>query len=243
MSISRRDFMKVFGTMVASIVLTRCNPSAGNPTPTPTYQWKPYPTRTPMSYPTVPASTLSARERLRNCWLGFDLLEVSAKATWASSKDIDWSNPIGQQMMAEHHASVEELVASGELSRSVADLIQEAYDTAVYHVWRSNLMATCYFGSVRGLYPMRAEKLLDQLDVLEEIDASGAVVPETVERIRMAIEREMAYYGMTDEEEDTFHHKIFEANDYSTEFEDTMLELTPEAKTAAQFIIDLLTGK
>ena len=93
MSVTRRDFMKLFGVSVASLLLNRCQ--AFLPTPT-CYAPLPPPTVTP------PITASSARERLRLAWLGFEEL---ARRTF-NGKNAD--NALGQQMIAEHRAALDE---------------------------------------------------------------------------------------------------------------------------------------
>ena len=231
MSISRRDFMKLVGVSVASLALTRCRFI-------PATCYAPMP---PSPYPTEP---VSARDRLRACWLRFGEL---AQKTQAESTQGVTENTFGQQLVAEHRLALDELVSAGELAPAVADLIQEAYDAAVYHVWRSNAPMTCYAPVIVDYAPSSAGVLVQQANVLSDIADENSIDPATLEKARAALEHDMAYYDLSVGEVNTLYEHII--TEWQTQgqtapaFEDVDLEITPDAKAAAEFIISLLTKK
>lgn len=231
MSISRRDFMKLVGVSATSLALTRCRFL-------PVTCYAPMP---PSPYPTEP---VTARERLRSCWLRFGEL---AQATIEESNEGITENTLGQQLMAEHRLSLDDLVAAGELTPAVADLIQEAYNAAVYHVWRSNALMTCYEPMMVDYAPASAGVLVQQSEVLSEIVDENSIDPETLAKTRTALEHDMAYFNLTEEEVDSLYDRL--VTEWQTQqqsfptFEELDLEITPDSKTAAQFIISLLTSK
>jgi hypothetical protein len=109
MTVPRRDFIKLFGISLGSLLLSRCNvPAIPTPTITPT--------------PAPPA----ARDRLRLCWLRFG--ELARKTAEDSKKaGAGWEdNPIGMQMIADHRTALEEMTSAGGVAASVAGLIREA---------------------------------------------------------------------------------------------------------------------
>jgi hypothetical protein len=233
MSVSRRDFMKMVGVSVASLFLTRCRPFVSCYTPTPP----------PMCYaPTAPPP--SALERLRQCWLRFGEL---AQTTIQESNQGSIENTFGQQLVREHRAALDELIAPGELTPAVADLVQEAYEAAVYHIWRSNASMTCYEPMIVDYAPISAEVLIRQSEALSGLAAQGNIDPQTLSNAQTALEHDMAYYALTDEEVDSLYEHL--VNEWQAlqqavpAFEEVDLEVTPDAKTAAQFIINLLTGQ
>jgi len=232
MSITRRDFMKIFGVSVASLFMARCNFPA---TPTPT------------CYAPLPPSMLPAptgglpRERLRYYWLRFsELAEVTL-----SGGNLD--NSIGQQLTAGHRATLDELIAAGNMSAPVADLVHEAYTAAVYHVWRSNAPITCYEPAMVDYAPTSADVLVRQSTTLSEIAAQGLVDPETLAKAQSALEHDLAFYALSNEDVQTLYDEILQAAQDGgrpvPSFDELQLELTPEARQAAQFIIDLLAGR
>ena len=187
MSISRRDFMKLFGVSVAGLALTRCRfaPFATCYAPMP-------PT------PTVPPSAL---ERLRLCWLSFGELAQATVAEFnqvvqPSEEPIPQTviegvkptavlktaseNAFGRQLSARHRQALDEIITTGELTPAVADLVQDAYDAAVYHVWRSNAPITCYAPVIVNYAPVSADTLVRQSDVLSGLASQGNIAPQTL---------------------------------------------------------------
>ena len=254
MSISRREFMKLVGVSVASLALTRCRfaPFATCYAPLP-------PT------PTVPPL---AMQRLRLCWLSFGELAQAAvdefrqvvppsiepipqtviegvKPTAAPKTTSE--NGFGQQLSARHRQALDEIVSTGELTRAVAELVQEAYDAAVYHVWRSNAPITCYAPVIVNYAPVSADTLVRQSEVVSELASQGNIDPQTLANAQAAIEHDMAFYALTDAEVNSLYdHLIAESQSQSLgvpAFENVELEVTPDARAAARFIINLLAGQ
>lgn len=233
MSISRRDFMKLVGVSVASLALTRCW------IPLPVSCYAPMP---PSPYPTEPP--LTAKDRLRLCWLRFGEL---AQATKEESTQGITENTFGQQLVTEHRLALDEFVTAGELTPKVADLIQEAYDAAVYHVWRSNAPMTCYAPMIVDYAPVSAGVLVQQSEVLSEVANENTIDPETLAKAQIALEHDMAFYALTDEDVASLYDRLItewlSQQQTAPAFESLELEITPDAKAAAQFIISLLTSK
>jgi hypothetical protein len=230
MNLSRRDFLKLFGISVASLMLTRCKVSL---TPTPTC-YAPLPPT-----PVTPAAS-TVRERLRQCWFRFDDVARQTIETF------DTENTLGTQLSADHRAALDELVARGEITASVADLVQEAYDAALYHVWRSNAPITCYEPARVEYKPASAQSLINQSEALEQIAAQGTIDTATLATARAALEHDMAFYALTEQEVQALYERLYQEHkeDFDfPEFEALPLDLTPDARAAALFILDLLTGK
>ena len=230
MTISRRDFMKLFGAGVASILMTRCRfPVLGS-----CYAPMPPPTSTPSS----------TRERLRLFWLSFNEL---GQKTIAEADQGSVENTFGRQLITDHRLALDELVASGELTAPVANLVQEAYDAAVYHVWRSNAPITCYAPTLVNYAPLSASVLVQQAEILNAEAIGGAIDPITLATAQTAIEHDMSYYALSDASLQSLYDQIMQdiqaSGQSAPAFEDLPLELTPDARAAAQFIIDLLSGK
>jgi hypothetical protein len=257
MSMTRRDFMKLVGISVASLTLTRCRfaPFATDYAPT----------MPPSPSPTVPPA---ARDRLGLCWLSFGELaqatiEAFTQAVMPATATIPLTvvegarstsvpkttteNTFGQQLVARHHQALDEIVAAGELTQAVAELIQEAFEAAVYHVWRSNVPITCYAPVMVDFAPVSAETLVRQSEVVSELATQGNIDPQTLQNAQSAIEHDMAFYALTDSEvNNLYDHIIAEWQDQQKAvptFDSVDLEVTPEAKSAARFIISLLTGQ
>ena len=81
--------------------------------------------------------------------------------------------------------------------------------------------------------------------MLSDIAAEGSLDPEILAQAQAALEHDLAYYHLTEEEISTLYDSLVaEWQEQQTTipgFEELDLEITPEVKTAAQFIIDLLT--
>lgn len=229
MNVSRRDFMKLVGVTAASLTLTNCRVAPL------TTCYVPMP---PTPFPTEPAT---ARDRLRLCWLRFGEL---AEATRRESESNSTDNTLGQQLTTEHLLSLEDLVETGELSPEIAGLVQEAYEAAVYHVWRSNTMITCYEPVMLDYAPSSAQNLVTQSQLLGEFAEQGVIEEELLAQARSAIEHDMAYYALTEEELASLYDRLVaewqEQQNTIPGFDYVDLEITPEAKAAAQFIINLL---
>jgi hypothetical protein len=230
MSISRRDFMKLFGIGVASILMTRCRSlfvTCYTPTPAP-----------------YPAEGNTPRDRLRKCWLSFGDLAQRTRdlASGGSTEDT-----FGTQLAADHRIALDELVASGELTAPVSDLIHEAYMAALYHVWRSNSLLACYTPTVYVNYaPASANVLVEQSEILSELSEQSVVEPATLAKAQTALEHDMAYYGLNDADMKTLLDQITAIQQQGQQvpaFDELPIEVTPDAKAAAEFIIELLTEK
>ena len=226
MPLDRRDFMKILGISVASLIVNRaCVPGCYAPVP-------------PATVLPIAPTLAPNRERLQRYWLRFEEL--------AQKSHNDGENKLGKELIAGHRAELDELVANGELSAHVADLVQEAYEAAVYHVWRSNAPITCYKMVVPNYAPSSAAVLVEQSKILSQLAEAGAIDQTTLEKAQTALEHDMAFYALTDEEVKALYDQIGKESEQGQSppsFEALSLELTPEAEAATQFIIDMLTGR
>jgi hypothetical protein len=227
MDTSRRDFMKLVGISMASLLLTRCR---GFLPITTCYA----------PVPTTPDPE-SARDSLRSLWLELDAI---AQHTLAGDNDDNW---YGQQLVDNYRWNLDVLIASGGISAPVADLVQEAYEAAVYHVWRSNAPITCYEPSIVDYAPAGADLLVRQSEILNGLEGQGTIDPATLANAQAALEHDLSYYALDDAGEQALYDEILKA--YSEQgqpipsFDALQLEITPEAQAAAQFIVELLAGK
>lgn len=240
MTLSRRDFMKLFGVAAASLLLTRCR-GIGFPVTC----YAPVPPSTPTPTPTDLAS-LPARRRLWACWHSFDVLAAQTLSGDNAGGD-SWDDPLGRELSTRHRSALDELVAAGELSAPAADLVQEAYDAAIYHVWRSNVPITCYEPMMVDYAPAGANALIQQAELLEAAAASGTIDPETLALARAALAHDLAYYAMSDADLQALYDRIIAEMQAGTgsppDFAALDLELTPEAQEAAEFMIAILAEK
>ena len=234
MTPNRRDFIKGLGITLAAAMLSRCTPGDSITTPGPT-------TAGPTSAaPPTPKPNQSARERLRACWQRFG---------WLDELSQDWdhqekSEQAQVDLTQEHRAALDALVAAGALAAEVADLIQLAYNAAVYHVWRSRAPITCYEPVIVDYKPTSSGELVWQAQLLAEVAAGGEVDPATVELARETIERDMAFLNMSGVEVQALYDEILqgfhESNQGIPDFADLELPVSPEEADAAGFLIELL---
>lgn len=213
MTLTRRDFVKIFGVALASVLVSSCQAL-------------------------VPADR-TPRDRLRRLWYGFAAL---ADETRKGRNDED---EIGQKMIADHRLELDAVVSAGELSAPAAGLVQEAYAAAVYHVWRSNAPITCYEPVLVDYAPSGAGVLVKQAEILRELSGQGNVDPATLAKAQAALEHDLAFYELTDDETQALYKRVLEASHAAgtsvPTFDALELELTPEAREAARFILDLLS--
>ncbi|MGB7538140.1 MAG: hypothetical protein WBM17_06345 [Anaerolineales bacterium] len=242
MPIPRRDFMKLFGISLGSMLLARCQRTA---IPTPTSVITCYTISPPTATPSTPTPTrLAVLDRLRLCWLGFgDLAEKTRDGTNTAE---NLGDPLGSQMISDHRSALDELVASESITPAVADLVQEAYAAAVFHVWRSNAAMTCYLIAMPAYAPADADDLLRQAEVLDTVAGGSTIAPDTLAKVQAALEHDLAFYALTDAEVQALYERLREEYSDPGEslptFEELELTLTPDVRSAAQFLIDVLMG-
>jgi hypothetical protein len=246
MPVPRRNFMKLFGISLGSLLLTRCQ-RTGAPEPGSTYVTCYTVVHFTPTAGTPSPTRFAARDRLRLCWLRFGELAQKTKEASDSGDDSWQDNPVGAQMNADHRAALDELVAAGDITAPVADLIQEAYAAAVFHIWRSNVPVTCYEPMIVDYAPASANNLVLQSEALDQVAAGTPIAPETLEKIRTALEHDLAFYALTDSEVQALYDQMVKEYQSSggtiPSFEELELTLTPDVKTAAGFLLDVLTAK
>jgi len=201
---------------------------------------------TPTSTPGTPTpKSLSARNRLRLLWLKFG--ELAEKTRDGMNSDAGGGDPLGTRMVSEHRSILDELISAGEIDLPVADLIQQAYAAAVYHVWRSNAQITCYEPMIVDYAPSSAGSIVLQTEALSQIAAGSTIAPNTIEKARTALEHDLAFYALTDADGQALYDGLIQ--EYSDpgesipSFAEVELTLTPDVKTAAQFLLVVLMGE
>ena len=248
--LTRREFMKTFGVGLATFIIAGCRISNRGPQAT---QKPPQLTETPFvtcymvipntPTPTAPAS-LSTRERLRACWLSFNELAGKTRAGSNQSGENSFDDPFGAQLKADHRRALDELVAAGELKPAVANLVQEAYEAAVYHVWRSNVPITCYRSMGPNYAPTSAAQLVQQFAVLAEMAARGELNTDTVAMAQKAIQHDLAFENLSPDEVNVLYKKLLDDRQQNKTgipaFDQVELEITPEMEAAAKFLVGLL---
>ncbi|MBN1440153.1 MAG: hypothetical protein JW929_12160 [Anaerolineales bacterium] len=246
MPVPRRGFMKLFGVSLGSLLLTRCQRTeTPAPTELPVICYEPTGIRPPTD--TSPPQTASLRTLLRLCWLRFGELAQKTKENWKAEPGENYGSQLAGKMNEDHRRILDDLTAAGEITAPVSDLIQEAYEAAVFHIWRLNTMMTCYEMVMVDYAPASAANLVNQSGALTEAAAGTPIAPATLEKIRTALERDLAFYALTDAEVQALYEMLLkeyqDAGETIPSFEDLDLALTPDVKAAARFLVDVLTGK
>jgi hypothetical protein len=252
--LTRREFMKTFGVGLASLVIAGCKLSSQAPTST---KKPPRPTETPFvtcyivmpntPTPTPPTTSLLPRDQLRVCWLSFNELAAKTQSGENTKPDDPGGDPLGAQLVVDHRSALDALVTAGELEPEVADLVQEAYTAAVYHVWRSNALITCYEPMMVDYAPVSAAQLVQQSAVLVELAAKGDLNPDTVAMVQKTIQHDLAFEGLSREEVNALYEKLIADHQQNITdipaFDQVELEVTPEMEAAAKFLVELLGEK
>jgi hypothetical protein len=164
----------------------------------------------------------SPQGRLRSCWLRLDWLARQAR------EDYERGEQARDELVANHRAALDDLVAAGEVDAAVADQVQVAFDEAAFHAWRSNAPMTCYM-ALPVEYGGR-DDLLQQAELLRKT-ASG-LDPAVVEEVQAAIARDIALFEAAAGPE--AGAKLIE------QFETGEIKASPEAVEAARILVDLL---
>lgn len=180
-----------------------------------------------------------ARERLRQYWLHFGELAKH------NAEDVDQKT--GKELVDRHRLVLDEMVASGEVPELMAILVQKAYAAGVHHIWRSKSPEMCYRMAEPMIHPSTAELLVKQAKVLNEINQEGTINPETLAKVRAAVEQDLVSFVLPMEETRAQYDQLV------TNFEDIgqawpsleefVRQQIPGPSAAVQFIMDLLTNK
>ena len=182
----------------------------------------------------------SPRERLLSCWHRFDWLARQAQG------DFERGDRARRDLAAEHRAALDELVAAGELEAEVTDELESAFDAAADHVLWSNAPITCYKPAMPDYTPTSAGRLVQQAEILEGLADDATVDQDVVAQAQAAIERNIAFLALTDEEWQAMYDELAQAAGDSYDFpafDDLELEITPEAAEAARFLVELLLAQ
>ena len=208
MTHTRREFIRNVGITLAALAMAQCTP-AGETTPT-------------------ASSDDTSQGRLRDCWAQLDWLAQEAR-----SIDYEQSERAMDQLIADHHAALDEMAADGQLDADVAEQVRVAFDEAAFHAWRNNAPITCYI-ALPIEYDARVD-LVQQAKLLD--DVAGDLDPTVVEEVRAAIARDIALFEVAATENPPNYNELIE------QFKAAELEASPEAIEAARFLVELLLGE
>lgn len=210
MSLARREFIKSVGITIASLVLLRCR--------------------------ALPSQDDTPRGELRDAWMQLE---------WLAGQSTDWERgeQARQELAAQHRAALDSLVADGQLSPEVAEELQAAFEAATYHVYRSHAPITCYEPMIVDYAPTSSDQLTTQADLLAEMADQADLDPATVSLARAGIERDIAFLSLSMDERQALYDALIQAGNEGTPippFDQLELEITPAAREAARFLVDLL---
>jgi len=179
----------------------------------------------------------SPREHLRDCWLSME------KLAQETQNDYEKAEQIKQDLIVKHRSALDDLVESGELSPVSASQIQIAFQETSDHVWRSNSPITCYEPMMIDFTPTSRSQLTQQVSLLSELAESGEVDEATIAQAQAALEKDIAFLSLTNDETQALYDKLIagagESFDFPS-FDELELEITPEIMEAARFLIELL---
>ena len=211
---TRREFIKRVGIAIASLMAARC--ACG---------------------PFASSLGNSPRDRLRSCWLQLDWLAQQAQ------DDYDRGDRAQEKLTADHRAALDDLVDSGDLDADVADELDAAFGAATIHVVMANAPITCYKTIEPNYTPVSADQLAQQAELLAEMAEDGNVDSAAVVQAQTAVERDIAFLALSDEEMRDLNAELWAAAGDSYDFpsfDELEFEISPEATEAARFLIELL---
>ena len=211
MTLTRREFIKGVGVAAASLVLLRCS--------------------------APPSQDDSARGKLREAWMQLEWLAQQSTGDW------ERGDQARQELTAQHRAALDELVGAGELSPEVAEELQAAYDAATYHIYRSHAPITCYEPMIVDYAPSSSDQLTTQADLLAEMADQADLDPATVSQAQAGIERDIAFLSLSSDERNALYDPLIQAasqGEAIPPFDQVDLEITPEAREAARYLVELL---
>ncbi len=177
------------------------------------------------------------RGRLRRCWLRLDALAQETRQSYERAEKTR------DQLIIDHQAALRDLVTAGALTPVVSEPMQEAFVEASFHVWRANAPITCYKAVLMNYTPASAGQLVKQVSLLTEMSRSGNLNPETIAQARAAIERDIAFLALSDQEVEALYERLKQAAGDSYHFPafaELELDIPPEVIAAARFLVELL---
>ena len=119
-------------------------------------------------------------------------------------------------------------------------------NAAADHVLWSNAPITCYKPTMPDYTPTGAGQLVQQAEILEDLRDDATVDQDVVAKARAAIERDIAFLTLSDDEWQALYDELATAagDTYDfPDFDDLELEITPEAAEAARFLVELLLAQ
>ncbi len=179
-------------------------------------------------------------DNLREQWINLDRLAKDAR-------DYPRGEESRDRLVANHRAALDKLVQAGKLDAAVAGDVQAAFEGAAYHVWRANAPITCYEPMLGPDYQVQSSSdLAKQADILVDLARQGATGEATISQAQLAIERDIAYLSLSDEEQGAIQEAVIKAASGSYNFPtlaELELDISAESVQAAHILVDVLMGK
>jgi len=217
---TRRDFIKSLGIAIASLVMARCIPSGDEGD-------------------SAGGEDDSPQARLRSCWLQLDWLAQETREAY------ERGDQARGELIADHRAALDDLVAAGELDAAVADELDIAFSAATSHVFLASGAITCYTAMPPPDYShVPHSQLVRQADLLAEMAESGDLDPATVAQAQAAIERDITFLKFSYKEKQALYDELREAAGDTYDFpsfDELDLEVSSETAEAARFLVELLS--
>ena len=182
------------------------------------------------------ARVAAARQRLRACWLALDEL------AWVPTGDSKDSYQAREWLVREHQLTLDDLVAIGQLTQPAARQVQVAMAEAALHV------STPYV-PFAGQDPTLADsrtgiraQFAEQVLLLAKGDALS---PDAISSAQVRMARYLAFLSLTWRQVTALDESQCRAADGShrcPSFDQLDLPITPEASSAARFLVEVLTS-
>lgn len=215
---NRREFMRNVGVAIAAVMLSGCK-SFNLP-------WS--------------GGDKDDWDRLRDAWTGLEELARDAK-------DLERGEKTHDKLVADHRAALDALVKAGQLEAAPAEDMHVAFVAASAHVWRANAPITCYLPMPEPDYRISsASDLASQAEALAELAGRSRIDPATVAQAQAAIERDMAFLSMSDQDREALMDSLRQAAGSNWNWptlEQLDVDISPESAQAARTLADLLLGK
>ncbi len=222
---SRREFLRNTGVLLASLALASCQPQT-------------------TCYAAVTSEPTPAKGSQGDDW-------ASVRAQWVGLKQLAQDAPKGElgqktleSLIANHRAALDKLAQAGQLDSAVAQDMQAAFEAAAHHIWMLNSGVTCYKPSPGPVYGSQSsDELAQQAQALIEMSQRSSLDPAVVAQAQAAIERDIAFLAMSDEEEQAFIDAVLQAGQAAQaypQWPELEMDIPPESAEAARLLARLL---
>lgn len=228
MESTRREFVRNTGILLASLALASCQSRST--------------CYTMVSPELVPTGNSQDADwgNVRAQWVGLKQLAQDAPDSERGQKTLE-------SLLANHRTALDKLAQAKQLDSAVAQDMQAAFEGAAHHIWRLNSGVTCYRPSPSFIYgPQSSDELAQQSQALIEMSQRSSIDPAVVAQAQVAIERDIAFLAMSDEEELAFTEAVLQAGQAAQNYPQwpaLEIDVPPESVEAARILIQVLLGQ